>query len=423
MSATAPTYHSDFGGLWTDRTDAEQEIARRRAAGEITDEQAEQLRSWATNGYIVLEGAVPADAIDRFREDVTRAYEEGDQRVLVRTPANPHGYEPLRAGTSPATARLVDSYAHYPSARELLFAQPIVDWLRLVFGDDPMLFQSLTFDRGSQQGMHQDTAYVVVSSPLELAASWIALEDIREGSGELMYYERSHRLPEYKFSGAYKHWNPERDGDEQHGEWATLLNVNAEKLGMPRRTFVPKKGDVLIWSADLVHGGAPPTDESLTRRSLVGHYCPRTVAPNWFTYRKDRFAIVPAGGGYFASEHYDLSGEPDAEYPTARGPQAAPERPAPPDVAAAAAAVEAAVTARLQQDAPAAPAASAEPEPEPSRAPRSEPAPSAEPEPPPSAAEQQAVRDAQPATPAGQRHPVRRRNGGLVGKIRGMLDR
>ena len=67
--------------------------------------------------------------------------------------------------------------------------------------------------------MHQDTAYVVTSSPLELAAAWIALEDVTPGSGELMYYRGSHRLPEYAFAGERKHWDAERDGEAPHAAW------------------------------------------------------------------------------------------------------------------------------------------------------------------------------------------------------------
>ena len=37
--------------------------------------------------------------------------------------------------------------------------------------------------------------------------------------------------------------------------------------------FLPKKGDAIIWHGKLIHRGAPPVDKSLTRKSLIGHYC------------------------------------------------------------------------------------------------------------------------------------------------------
>src|SRR5262249_39950215 len=137
---------------------------------------------------------------------------------------------------------------------------------------------------------------------------WIALEDVQEGSGELMYYRGSHRLPEYLFSGEYKHWSPDRDGPEPHAEWARLINENAGGLGMERQTFLARKGDVLIWSADLAPGGSPVRDRSLTRRSLVGHFCPLGVEPNYYSYRPERRTKVQFDGGWYSTEYYDLGG-------------------------------------------------------------------------------------------------------------------
>jgi ectoine hydroxylase-related dioxygenase (phytanoyl-CoA dioxygenase family) len=36
--------------------------------------------------------------------------------------------------------------------------------------------------------------------------------------------------------------------------------------------LIAKKGDVLIWHANLVHGGAPILNPALTRKSMVVHY-------------------------------------------------------------------------------------------------------------------------------------------------------
>ena len=61
---------------------------------------------------------------------------------------------------------------------------------------------------GSEQGLHRDTAFVVVDPPMSLVAAWIALEDVAAGSGELTYVPGSHRLPEYLFSGQVQALEP-----------------------------------------------------------------------------------------------------------------------------------------------------------------------------------------------------------------------
>ncbi|MBI5105935.1 MAG: phytanoyl-CoA dioxygenase family protein [Solirubrobacterales bacterium] len=323
----------------------------------ISEDQAALRRTWEEHGCVVLEGTVPDDAIDRLLEDLARAAAEGDDRLLARTPEDPDGYVPLRAGA--AVEHVADPHAHLAAARDLLLSDALVAWLRLVFDAEPLLFRALAVERGEAQGPHQDSAYVAVSSPQALVSAYVALEDAQEGSGELVYWEGSHRVPEHLFSGRYKHWNPERDGDAEHEAWRRELEEHVAEL--PRRTFLPRKGDVLVWSADLVHAAAPVTDEGRTRRSLVAHYCPVGVEPAYFGYREDRRTTVAYNGGRYASEHHDLEPEP-----------------APPEE---------------------------------------------EEETIPTAAEQQAVRAErrQPsgAEPSGQ--PLRRRSGGLVGRVRGIL--
>ena len=160
---------------------------------------------------------------------------------------------------------------------------------------------------GTEQGYHQDTAYVVVDPPLALAASWIALEDIQPGSGELTYFEGSHQLPDTLFGDGVKCWNPQRHGAAVHDEFLADLARRSEAAGLRRRSFQVRQGDVLIWSADLAHGGGPVQDASLTRRSLVGHYCPEWAVPRYFDQfplHADRF---PYGGGHYASTHYVIN--------------------------------------------------------------------------------------------------------------------
>jgi len=298
-----PGFHSRFGGLWTDRLDALGILEERRSAGELTDEQAVFLRSWIMEGYGILPGVVPRDTIERLNREVEELWQRGDARARIEIEGRTSALDPrLRA----EHCKLVDLYAHSRTALELALARPIRAFLRLVFEREPLLFQSLSFERGSEQPVHQDTAYVPLDQPLELVAAWIALEDIQPGSGELVVYPGSHRLPDTLFRGGGRNWNRERDGLDAQRRYHERLLARLDARRFSARLHRPRQGDVLFWSADLAHGGSPIEYRGLTRRSLVCHYCPDDVQPYYFTYRPESRRRGWFEGCAYTSSHHDL---------------------------------------------------------------------------------------------------------------------
>ena len=302
---SSPTYYSRFGGLWTDRLDARQLLARSVERGEIADDLATPIEQLIVDGFAILRGAVDEGDCDRLVTDLDTAWAQGDERVLV-VESGTNVRRTVRPSDTWRLVRAVDAYVVFDSARRLLGAPVITRFLASVFGEPPLLFQSLSFGMGSEQGLHRDTAFVVVDPPMSLVAAWIALEDVASGSGELTYVPGSHRLPEYLYSGQFKHWNPGRDGVEQLHDSHRQMADDCERLGLASTTFAARKGDVFFWSADLAHGGAPITDVSLTRRSLVGHYCPISASPHFFSYLPDHRHRRPMPNGAFVSQHYQL---------------------------------------------------------------------------------------------------------------------
>src|SRR5207248_465884 len=109
--------------------------------GGITPFEAERLGHWFEQGYVILENAVDRQLCDQLRSDLDAALREGDDRLLMHSPASPD-YQPLRPGIETDRARIVDVYVYFDSARRALFSKPIVEFLRLVFDDAPLLFQS-----------------------------------------------------------------------------------------------------------------------------------------------------------------------------------------------------------------------------------------------------------------------------------------
>src|ERR1700744_5437097 len=135
----------------------------------LSEEDTARLPDFARDGSILLPQACRHDAIDRFQQAVARAFREGNPSVLYQNHFN-NGTLPLTEPVDRLGTRGVDAFVALPEALELFPTPVLMDFLKLIFNDSPLLFQSLSFDQGSQQGLHQDTAYVVVKRPLELAA-------------------------------------------------------------------------------------------------------------------------------------------------------------------------------------------------------------------------------------------------------------
>jgi phytanoyl-CoA hydroxylase len=273
-------YDSPFGGLWPDLSNADAVIAGKRALGWISDQEAELLRAWKRDGFVILRQAVPADDIDQLEVDVDRIWSgTSSHRYFVEFWENDAKTVRL-AGPEfrDRPVKLLDLFAGSTAALRVTFAPAILRFLSILFERPAVAFQSLYFRWGSRQDLHQDSAFVRVSSPREFAASWVALEDIQESSGELEYFAGSHLLEDHLFDSVHK-WMPFRSPD--YRLYVDGLRTRCVERGLEQRLFRPRKGDVLLWHADLAHGGSSIVTPGITRKSLVTHYCPTDCSPEY----------------------------------------------------------------------------------------------------------------------------------------------
>lgn len=295
------SYYSRFGGLWTDsRTALDLLEAKARRQPEVAALKA-KLAFFIKNGYVIFEQAVAHHHIDAYLHDLQNAAKAPGPMLASVLAARPDDKDVVPFHTADLKApltKLLDTYALLPTARSVIFSDPITRFLKVVFEDDLLAFQGLHFEKGSTQAIHQDTAYVVLEDPMKLCASWVALEDVKAGSGELIYYPGSHRLPDWLYSGEFKHFNSTRDPHAEHLAHLQALHDRSKERGLSLESFLPKKGDVLIWSSDLAHGGSQIQDPDSTRRSLVTHYTSVATRPYYFRFiEESRRKVVPVSPG------------------------------------------------------------------------------------------------------------------------------
>jgi hypothetical protein len=298
-------YPSKFGGQWVHRKDFKIILRQKIRKGLIDSETAGLIGKWREDGFVVWKQAIASALVDELNEELNALPAKHPAGLMITGP-NFEGsklYQPelIRVHES---IRIVDYYFFSLTARKILFSKPLMDFLEIVFEKKPVLTQSLNFEYGSEQAVHQDVVFAIMNSPLKMAAIWIALEDVQPGSGELVYYPGSHLWPDFLFSGRFKHFDKERDGIEQKNAWHAWLHEEARRRKVELQSFLPKKGDALLWHAGLAHGGAPITTPNKTRRSLVGHYCARGVRPLYHYYKPSQRKFYDAEGFFYSSAYY-----------------------------------------------------------------------------------------------------------------------
>ena len=240
---------------WYDQPDAEDEVTRRLAAGVISDAEASLFRQFLRDGYVVLDDTMPELTLDLLNGDFSRAIEDG--------------YSGYKKGSSD---RIELMHFEYKSAMNMLYQPAVTDFLKALWGVDARPCQVLMFACGSQQDPHQDSIHLTSFPQGYMCGVWIALEDIQPDSGELLVYPGSHRLPQLTMAGTGCSKVADGDWAEFGAKVVPLWQASADNVGIKPVIYRPKKGQILVWHANLLHGGSLRRDLSLSRRSMVIHY-------------------------------------------------------------------------------------------------------------------------------------------------------
>jgi ectoine hydroxylase-related dioxygenase (phytanoyl-CoA dioxygenase family) len=265
---------------WIDRPDADiDSYLAKLPAPPLDYDLRETLGHWREFGYVVFEKAISGKLIDAYVSDLDQLYRDRGRfstAVTHERRGNTGIHCLSEEDLSERHMRICDFHNASMAGKKLVLNSKVVSFLGHVFSDQVVAMQSLTFIHGSEQGLHQDFAYVVSQIPSYLAACWIALEDVHPDAGPLEFFPGSHLVKKFDFGdGMFL------TGESPYREdaFARHLQDEAESRGLPRRRLFARKGDVFVWHAALVHGGSPARNPELTRKSFVAHYSSRSAYP------------------------------------------------------------------------------------------------------------------------------------------------
>jgi hypothetical protein len=249
---------------WLDRADALEQVQAKVARREITAAEAEQCRYWREHGYIIL----PKLIDDATLDTVWQAYQHAVDTGVI--PLKPE----LAGENDPWPGRFLDPHTRVDAFCRILRHKQLLHWISLLMEREPEPFQTITCHKGSQQGAHSDSIHMTTYPLGYLTAAWIAFEDIHPDCGPLVYYPGSHRLP-YLFSkdvGISEAEFKERRYLAYHEKYEPRIQQLIAEYGLEPHYFHARKGDVLIWHANLIHGGSMRRNLQLSRKALVCHF-------------------------------------------------------------------------------------------------------------------------------------------------------
>lgn len=218
----------------------------------------DDVSSLARNGYLIIKKPFAEELIDEASRWTRERFFDSTGKVL--------------------SVRAQDEWRNSPAVKELACNTFIMEKLEALYGRKPIPFQTLNFPIGTVQNTHSDTVHFHSFPQRWMCGVWVALEDISAECGPLHYYPGSHRLPVLTMEDVgvnlafeFKDINRTR-GQKVYEKYELAIKELLEIAGIEKETLCIEKGDLLIWTANLLHGGEPILKEGATRLSQVTHY-------------------------------------------------------------------------------------------------------------------------------------------------------
>lgn len=260
-SIYSPLGSRDFGKKhhpdvpWIDQPDIKERLEQSPEFQAFDESMKHKIRRFIEDGFMILEDFFPQAETEALNREVEAQIKAG------------------KAAYNYTGRKIFNFYEHSRLANERFFRNPeLLHLLSFLLGKPVIPFQSLNFTLGSEQRAHSDSIHMTTEPQGYLIATWIALEDCTAENGPLFYYPGSHRLP-YVTTEDYNSGNTALTiGEHSNRRYEDHIAQLIAAHNLEPRPFLAKRGDVLIWHANLLHGGSPIARPGATRKSMVCHY-------------------------------------------------------------------------------------------------------------------------------------------------------
>ena len=213
------------------------------------------------NGYAIFKSDINSSLIKNINNDILNALNNGEIKK------NPKIYHYNKF------PRIVEAWKFSKNVTQLALNLKLKKILTFLYDSKPLPFSTINFIGGTEQPFHSDYIHFGSMPHKYLVGAWIALEDTNRSNGPLTVIPKSHKLPLFDYQDLKRN-KPSNilELEKNYRIYEKFIKdlIKVKKL-KPKQLLI-KKGDIIIWAANLLHGGSKMLNKKLTRKSQVVHF-------------------------------------------------------------------------------------------------------------------------------------------------------
>lgn len=244
----------------------------------------ELARKFESDGYVIINLNLSEDFCNSIKESVI---------LHVSNNAVKKNPEIYHYNDNP---RVIEGWEFCNEIKQLALNKKVASALEILYNAKPLPFSTINFIRGTEQPMHSDYIHFGSKPELYLAGAWVALEDINPDSGPLGIVKKSHKSPIIFFEDIGFDNFPRniKEVKSFYTAYEEYLKEYIKKNKLEIEYPSLKRGDCLIWQANLFHGASKINNSDLTRWAQITHYhfknCSSFYNPNFSSRKKNIYA-------------------------------------------------------------------------------------------------------------------------------------
>lgn len=250
----------------------------------LTDEEKQMAINFHEKGYLIID----LELTDEYLSGVINDMYDAIKRDSVKLQAEFYTYS-----DSP---RIFEEWRNSDNIKDLCLHPKLIKTLEFLYNKEAFPFSTINFIKGSNQPLHSDAIHFHTIPQLWMSGVWVALEDTTTENGTLNIVPGSHKWGVYDYQSlGLPHPDEYDDGEKNNYRiYEDLIRGLVEAYNVDVVPVPLKKGQALIWAANLLHGGMQIVDENSTRLTQAIHYfykdCTRYYHPMFSNIYEGNYA-------------------------------------------------------------------------------------------------------------------------------------